>query len=267
MTSGIFCISIDTELLWGRKDLNYSKFIEKTKKEREIIKKILKLFKKYQIGATWAIVGKLYEKDNELWSGIDIINMIKKDKNQEIASHSYSHEDFYKINKKKAISELNKNVSYSFIYPRNHIKYLNLLKKIGYSAYRGIDETSISNSIILIAKLFLSITPKTNKPSQINGLINIPGSMYFLSARGMRKFIPLGLKYKRAVKGIDKAIKNNEIFHLWFHPIDFADNQNEQFSEFEKILVYANKKKRSGVLKIEPMIKIAKEFKLKNINS
>ena len=78
---GTFCISIDTELLWGRKDLNYKHFIPKIKKERKIIKRLLALLNKYQIPATWAIVGRLSEKGNYLWHAPDVIREIKKYKN------------------------------------------------------------------------------------------------------------------------------------------------------------------------------------------
>src|SRR6266700_2913773 len=99
MKKGIFCISIDLELLWGRKDMDYSKFIKRTKKERIIIKKLLLLFKKYNIPVTWAVVGKLYEGKDPLWSAKDILKWIKNDKIHELASHTYSHEIISEISK------------------------------------------------------------------------------------------------------------------------------------------------------------------------
>src|SRR6266478_1850693 len=101
MKKGIFCISIDLELLWGRKDLDYSKFINKTKKERNIIKKLLALFKKYNIPTTWATVGKLYTGKNPLWSGKDIVKLIKNQKIHELGSHTYSHEIITDISKEE----------------------------------------------------------------------------------------------------------------------------------------------------------------------
>src|SRR5260221_13427879 len=137
---GTFCISIDTELLWGRKDLDYSKFIKKTQKERIIIKKLLALFKKYNIPATWATVGKLYEGNNRLWSGKDIVKLIKKEKLHEIASHTYSHEIMSDISKEEAEKEIKNNLSKSFVFPRNKISHLELLKKYKFKSYRGKDE-------------------------------------------------------------------------------------------------------------------------------
>ncbi len=255
---GTFCISIDTELLWGRKDLDYSKFIEKTKKERIIIKKLLALFKKYNIPVTWAIVGKLYESNDSLWGGVDIIKWIKADKIHELASHSYSHEDFTKIDKIKAKEEFSKPKAYSFIFPRNHIAYLDLLKKSGFKVYRGADETNSKTHFIQLINLLLGRIPNTSQPLNENGLINIPGSMYFVSNRGPRKYIPCGFRLRRAKLGINYAIKRNEIFHLWFHPIDFADNTNSLLKEFEHILKYANEKRDNSMLEIKTMAQIAK---------
>lgn len=260
MKKGIFCISIDTELLWGRKDLDYSKFIEKTKKERLIIKKLLTLFKKYGIPATWAIVGRLYEKGDELWSGIDIISWIKTNKIHELASHSYSHEDISKISKEDASQEFKKPKADTFIFPRNHIAYLNILKKNGFKAYRGVDETTTTSNMVQLLKLLVGSVPQTNKPIHSHGLVNIPGSMYFVSNRGLRKYIPQGVRSRRAKLGIEKAIANKEVFHLWFHPVDFADNTVALMLEFEEILKYAFMKREEGLLEIETMYKIAEDY-------
>ncbi|CAN5347072.1 hypothetical protein BH10PAT1_BH10PAT1_6030 [soil metagenome] len=249
MKKGIFCISIDVELLWGRKDLDYSKFINLTKKERIIIKKLLKLFKKYNIPATWAVVGKLYENGDKLWSGKDIIDLIKKNKIHELASHSYSHEDFTKISKNIAEKEFKKPLAFSFIYPRNHIAYLDLLKKNGFKAYRAKDKNEF--------ELILPRIPPTDKVRIKNGLKEIPCSMYFVSARGFKKYIPFGLRFLKSVFGINRAIKRKEIFHIWFHPVDFANNTKSLFKELELLLIYIDKKRQNNLIEVKTMQQIS----------
>lgn len=126
LQKGVFCISIDTEMLWGRHDLFYQPFIERTNKERQVIKDLLNLFEKYQISATWAIVGHLFlnecsPKSGKIhpeinrpnfpwisgdwlkhdpktninkapqWYGKDIVQLLKSHHSQEIGSHSFSH--------------------------------------------------------------------------------------------------------------------------------------------------------------------------------
>ncbi len=111
MKKGIFCISIDTELLWGRNPSKWQEFYPRAKKVRLIVKRLLKLFEKYQIPATWAIVGNLYleptaDKYSNFLHSPDIIRDIRKYKNQEIGCHSFSHPDFDKISKKEAEKEV-----------------------------------------------------------------------------------------------------------------------------------------------------------------
>src|SRR5690349_9300650 len=56
-----FCISIDTELIWGRVHMdNIDAFLIRAREERKVIKRLLKLFEKYDVHATWAIVGHLF---------------------------------------------------------------------------------------------------------------------------------------------------------------------------------------------------------------
>lgn len=251
MKTGIFCISIDFELLWGRRDMpNLEYFKRRIPKERKVIEKLLSLFKKYNIPTTWATVGKLLEKGDLDYSGLDIIKRINKVKDQEIGSHSYSHAIFSKIDKGTAIDEFTKFRKKSFVFPRNKIKYLGELKNSGFLTYRGADDSEFE---LLIPRI-----PPVYSPSLKNGLLNIQGSMYFVSGRGIKRFIPKDVRYLKSKLGIDNAIKYNKIFHLWFHPIDFVDDSKKLFSDFEKLLRYANNKRGSGQLKILNMGQIAK---------
>jgi hypothetical protein len=254
MKKGVFCVSIDLELLWGRKDLDISKFEDKVKKERVIIKKLLKLFKKYKIPVTWAVVGKLYEKGDNLWSGRDIVKWIEKDKIHELASHSYSHEIFTKISKDKADSEIKKAKAKSFVYPKNQIKYLNILKRYKFKSFRGKDKSEYE---LLIPRI-----PPVGNIKITNGLIEIPSSMYFVSARGMKKYIPNNLRFFKSKMGINHAISKKEIYHLWFHPIDFVDNSISLLKELERILMYADKKRKENILQIKTMEQIANKQSL-----
>lgn len=121
---GKFIISLDFELHWGVFDMLDDTYNENILGARVSIDKMLKLFKKYDIHVTWAIVGFLFNEDkndfeqyrpqllpsytnkklnsynceigeNETVDSFhyahSIIKLIKSYPNQEIASHSYSH--------------------------------------------------------------------------------------------------------------------------------------------------------------------------------
>ena len=268
MPKGTFCISIDTELLWGRWNINYQDFEPRAAKVRNIIKDLLTIFDKYDIPATWAIVGSLYlsptqkEKETDLWRAPDIITQIKNQKNQEIACHSFTHPEFTELNHEEAENEIinciklakRQNIKLeSFVFPKNIISHLQILQKYHFLTYRGRDRRNW--------ELFALSYPPVYEPIQKNGLINIPGSMYFVSGRGPRKFIPGKLRVLKAKMGLNRAIREKKIFHLWFHPIDLADEPTKLLGALESIFSYAAKQREKGTLEIKTMSKIAHELK------
>lgn len=140
LPKGIFVLSLDVELCWGEIDkpdqIKNNK--EYYKQARDCIEKILMLLEKYNISATWAVVGHLflkecnaikgqkhpdiprntypwYSKDwfeespctNEevdpLWYGQDIIKKIINCRVcQEIACHTFAHIPYGDMNTKRA---------------------------------------------------------------------------------------------------------------------------------------------------------------------
>lgn len=257
MRKGIFCISLDTEFLWGRHDKNWEEFVWRAKKTRKIIKKLLELFKKYDIPVTWAIVGKLYEKPKKnqkygkLWHASDVIQLIKDASSQEIGCHSYSHPEFTEISKKQAEEDLQScPKSMSFVFPRNKIKHLEVLRKNGFLCYRG--DEFVESKLIELARLVFGV-PRVATILKNQRLTNIPSTMYFVSRRGYRKYLPMFLRVRLAKNGIKKAIRQEKLFHLWFHPIDFSDDTKKMFGGLESVLKFASKKRDGKLLKIKTM--------------
>jgi peptidoglycan/xylan/chitin deacetylase (PgdA/CDA1 family) len=134
-------ISLDFELHWGVFDAYDDRYNDNILGARLAIPKILELFKKYDIHATWAIVGLLFNEDksdyvkyqplllpsyedkrlNPFNCGIgedeaadklhyahSIIKLIQEYPNQEIASHSYSH--YYCQAKGQTIAEFEEDI-------------------------------------------------------------------------------------------------------------------------------------------------------------
>lgn len=125
--TGKFIVSLDFELYWGLTDsAPFDKCKPYIKKGCEAIPKLLELFIKHNIHATWGVVGMLfadskedlqkyvpevrpeyvrdavfpydyyetadYSKDNNVAHfAPDLINLIMKTKDQEIGSHTFSH--------------------------------------------------------------------------------------------------------------------------------------------------------------------------------
>lgn len=273
MKKGVFCISIDTELLWGRK-YQPQAFTHDAQKVRSVVKKLLRLFKKYEIPVTWAIVAELFTPGSSLWHAPAMIKAIQKSKNQEIACHSFSHlifdekkcpawiaekeiQDCLKIAKEQKIKFK------SFVFPFNRPGYLKILKKHGFRFFRGpekvwFNQLGRGEKLGQIIDFLLLLNPPVSPPiKDRSGLINIPNSMYFISARGLRKLIPPRFRLLKAKKGLNTAVKKKAVFHLWFHAIDLTKKTKEIFWELEEVLKYAVKLRKEGKLAIKSMAQTA----------
>lgn len=93
---GVFIISLDLELAWGSFDLwgpldtdihrsSYDRFIQT---RRKVIDALLRLFKEYQVPATWAIVGHLFLDHCEAVDGVKHSDMPRP-------IHSWFKDDWY----------------------------------------------------------------------------------------------------------------------------------------------------------------------------
>jgi peptidoglycan/xylan/chitin deacetylase (PgdA/CDA1 family) len=312
-SKGIFTISIDFEFAWGYVDRVISrKQKEEIRKEVEISYKLIDLFEKHNIPATWAIVSHLLEKEctweNELshpnfprpiilnekkdwfWQHspkdkyddclwFDCNNLIEKIKNSsvehEIGSHSYAHiiygdkntnsasveEDLIQA---KKIHKKNGLPFDTFIFPRNQVGHIEKLKKYGIKYFRGHRihwyEKMLSplNRLGHLADYYiprkLSILPEEDK----SGLIDISESIQLLSRKGLRKIVlPCAVKSKFRY-GLVEAVKNKEIFHLWFHPSNLVYKTDTQFNILEYILKESDEMRREKSLDILTLNQIVK---------
>ena len=96
-TKGSFTISLDFELYWGVRDTrSLGSYAENIYNVQKVIPEILKLFSKYEIHATWCIVGFLFFKSKaDLLQNLPTILPSYKDPNlnpyKYINSHSLEH--------------------------------------------------------------------------------------------------------------------------------------------------------------------------------
>lgn len=128
ISHGSFIISLDFEMMWGVKDICTPEGYGQTnvKQVREVIERMLALFDKYDVHATFAAVGLLFFKDKtqalknlpcrlpkytrrflspfeddyianiddryaDLYFASDIIDQLQKHPNIELATHTFSH--------------------------------------------------------------------------------------------------------------------------------------------------------------------------------
>lgn len=223
------------------------------------------------------------------WYGKDIVARIVKHVKgsripHDIGCHSFSHQQFgdpgcgeelARVEIKKCIELMEKEygiIPKVFTFPRDYVGHLNVLKELGFTAFRDIPpklypclklERTILNFLKTYCSLFIQflsyylffpphvVTPKETLP----GLWSVPGCL----AYGNKPLIPLRLVSSKAVQGINRAIREGKTFSMYTHLRDFGANEN-MLSEFEKILSYVNLKMEHGELKVKTMPELVREL-------
>ncbi len=205
-----------------------------------------------------------YIKDNELDERYHFANKLIKDisstPNQEIASHTYSHyycfeegqdeKNFIEdIELFKSVCEDNDCNASTIIFPRNQDKpeYNTILQKYGINAYRGNEENFIydpedkKGSIMVNRGLrlmdrYINITGhNTYKIDKSAAMYNVKSSRFL--APYMKKLDILeGLRKRRIKNAMTYAAKNDEVFHMWWHPHNFGMNTIKNMNFLEDIL-------------------------------
>jgi len=196
---------------------------------------------------------------------------------QEIGLHSFSHVIFDEVScsRETAESELVAGLHAaqelgiqprSFAFPRNVVGHLEALSKYGFVCYRGVESYwyQKGNWPVWIKRsahffdVLRAAKPSVVLPEQtVDGLLNIPGSMIYFPKHGIRQYIPMVLRVNRAIKGLEAAVREWKIFHLWFHPSILAYDKEKMFSGLRKILDHASSLRDSGKLMIMPMEEIS----------
>jgi peptidoglycan/xylan/chitin deacetylase (PgdA/CDA1 family) len=306
---GTMVVSLDLELCWGRFDKVPVPMLEADASEERIqIKRLLALLDRYEIPATWAIVGHLmlagcsrhagaahtdvmprpdyswFPKDwyvhdpctsaiqSPGWYAPDILEWIRATRvRHEIASHSFAH-IYYgdpECSATAARADLTAAVVAasqhdvplrSFVFPRNQVGHLDVLRAQGIRAYRGADPTRFRRTKGALYKTLsfldqlLGLPPKAVRAEEVMpGLWNIPGNHFYMARNGLRKMIPMASRVWKGKQGIRQAIRTGGVYHLWFHPFNLNADADAMLSGLEQLFAYASRLREQGVLDIFTM--------------
>lgn len=296
--NGIFTISLDFELYWGMRDvISTVQYADNMSGVPDAIDELLKSFRKYDIHATWAIVGFLYFssieelKNNmpkkkpcyrnerlDLYRYIDthdslesayhfapdVIGKIDNCKSQEIGTHTFSHyyclengqtkDEFYtdieyaiKIAKNKTSKDIK-----SLVFPRNQWNeaYLSVLSSLGILCYRGNEKswiydaaneekkTSLMRRVLRLLDSYFNFTGHNTYSLQelsSKKIFNIPASRFLRPASQQFNLLEK-MRLRRIKRSMTYAAKNNQLFHLWWHPHNFGKDIDSNMAFLEKIL-------------------------------
>ncbi|HEX6739950.1 MAG TPA: hypothetical protein VF310_16850 [Vicinamibacteria bacterium] len=214
------------------------------------------------------------EASQPLFFGRELVEAIRACPTpQEIGGHSFSHVIFGDpgCSREAARSDLEASAAAaralglelrSFAFPRNRVGHLDLLRDAGFVTYRGPGPTWYEQDespgwgarLAHLLDVARAATPPTVLPERTaEGLWNIPGSMIYFPMHGVRRFVPLGRRVARAVKGLDAAARERRVFHLWFHPTNLADHPEAMLAGLDAILGHAGRLRAEGRLEALPM--------------
>ncbi|MBS1831681.1 MAG: polysaccharide deacetylase family protein, partial [Acidobacteria bacterium] len=243
--------------------------------EREqAITRLLDLLAKHGIPATWAIVGALFEDGaDDLLHAPDLIEEIQRcPVPQEIGSHTFTHPVMTMVTREQAHRQFALAVESAakagvrprtIIFPRNQIAHLDLAREYGFTCYRtpeprwycGAGERDPLSRLGHLADVLAATTPRSVEPVLDEfGMMAIPGSMLYTPSFGIRRHIPAALRVTRARRGLQEAIRNRNVFHLWFHPTDIVVNMNEMLAGLDQILHLVATYRDAGELEVQPMV-------------
>lgn len=301
INNGKFVISLDFELMWGVWDkLTISEYGENIKNVHHLFPKLLKLFNEYSVRATFSTVGFLFFKTKDdllrnipivkpdyknsnlspyngyfknvgndymtdkLHFAPDLIDLVKKDGNHEIGTHTFSHyycleegqtRDSFREDLKKAIEVglMNDTKITSIVFPRNQFntKYKAVCQELGIICYRGNESSwmytpvngndeTIGRRLFRLMDTYINISghncySDTELGSQMP--MDIPSSRFLRPYNKKLKNLE-GLRLKRIKKSMLHAAKHNKTFHLWWHPHNFGKDQDENLKFLENVLIY-----------------------------
>jgi peptidoglycan/xylan/chitin deacetylase (PgdA/CDA1 family) len=281
---GALAISIDVELAWGIWDKPAPDYHARcAARELGIVDHLVATLARHRAPATWAIVARLLERDDgkasttphgeKIWYAPEVIERISRDPHQEIGSHSYAHVYFGETDREvlradlaaaRAVHDRHRLPFTSFVFPRNQVAHLDLLRDAGIKVFRSIDHGwyqtirsrvgTLAGRLANLVDKALPVPPSAVHPiHHANGLVELPSSMLLFARNGLRRIVHPEVLVAKARLGLAAARRTGGIFHLWFHPSNFYHDTERQLAMFDRIVAEAARMRDAGELAIRSM--------------
>ncbi|MGO8870412.1 MAG: polysaccharide deacetylase, partial [Acidimicrobiales bacterium] len=207
-------------------------------------------------------IGETEDVDPEHLAG-SLVRLLATTPGQEVGSHTFSH--FYCLEEGQDEADLRADLAAaqaiagarglhltSLVLPRNqwNPRYAEAVRSAGFTCFRGpqpsfghrarahAEHGSLSRAGRLVDTYAGISPPPTAAWGAVlrnDGLCNVPASAFLRPySPGRRRLEPL--KLRRLVSGMRDATRRGRIFHLWWHPHNFARYPNESFAFLDYLL-------------------------------
>ena len=202
---------------------------------------------------------ELIRLEDARYFGASLVKQVLAAPNQEVGTHTFSH--YYCLEEGQTETQFKKDIIASIaiaktkytsiIFPRNQVnlQYLSICQELGIRAYRGNPEHVLYTShchetgwkwrrVLRIADTYLNLTGHHTFPIQTlkkEPIWNIPASAFLRPYHRKMHFLER-FRIRRIKEAMTYAAKNNEIYHLWWHPHNLGKNVYRNFKALEEIL-------------------------------
>lgn len=226
------------------------------------------------------------EEEDPYHFGLSLIHDIASVPHQEMGTHTFSHyyclEEGQTVEAFKAdldaankIGKAHNMEMKSLAFPRNQFneEYLSVCKELGITSYRGNeaswmyspsrrkDETLWKKGVRFL-DAYINLSGHNTYPDELVEKtipINIPSSRFLRPHYpDLKLFEPMRLS--RILKSMTYAAKNQQVYHLWWHPHNFGNNIEENISFLRKILEHYSKLKQQYHMDSLSMGELAEEL-------
>jgi peptidoglycan/xylan/chitin deacetylase (PgdA/CDA1 family) len=293
---GVVVVSIDTEQIWGYRDLlSEAQFEGRFPNAPEAHPKLLAHLSEAGISATWFVVGALAlcdkaprgsEASAKLWCCRTFLERLRDARpTQEIGLHGglthliwtdeRSNRDVVRRELSdgiQALAELRVQPR-SFSYPRNQEAFHDLLPQHGIQCFRGAPPTlawqlgrTIPGAIVRALDELRRSTPPVGWPREVNpGFWSIPASMFLYPLQPVRtRLVGLSSRVKRFTRGLEAAARHHAIFHFCFHPENLTESPHG-FHVLDDILENLVRSRNRGDIEVLTMSDVAARVKRKEV--
>lgn len=216
--------------------------------------------------------------DEDLWYAPWLIDRIQDcETDQEIGLHGSTHMQLGAdgCSRQHAREEIGAAVetlrSYgvepkSFVFPRNDVGHVDVLRDHGIQAYRGVDarwyeRESVPSAVkppLRFADEAARGTPPVVEPIERDSVVEVPGSQVFRPSHDGWQYTPGESSVARAKKGLRSAARTGGVFHLWFHPFNLGHAMDRDLDRLKDVLADAAKLSEEGELACRQLETVAR---------
>lgn len=224
-----------------------------------------------------------FEHEREEWrsrpefrfGGELIEDLLNADVDHDIGSHTFSHvlfdEDWVTPRVVNAELEMaievakRHGVDYdSFVFPRNIVGFREQLAEHDFTAYRGHMPGGIRWTASKLAGLVAPSRTRVVDPYVDEcGLVNVPPSLYLFGIEGPARAAIESVWTDPIVQltrnGIDRAILEDGMFHMWLHPNNLTAEQD--IRRMRAILEHIDERRNDSEVTVETMADVAERVR------